>query len=106
MAHCIRSGGLVLLLMLVLGAGDAADATTCVAVKAPSAPAAARSDAGCATDWSAIRPADFKEPIANPHRLGWQEWTALACAVALLGVLAAVVARFSRRWLRARWRSP
>ena len=106
MAHCIRSGGLVLLLILVLGACDAAAAATCEAVKAPSAPAAARSDSGCATDWSAIRPADFKEPIANAHRLGWQEWAALACAVGLLGVLAAVVTRFSRSWLRARRRSP
>jgi hypothetical protein len=100
MARCIRSRGSVLLMMLVLGTCDAAVGPTCVATKAPSAAAVAptetTSGSGCATDWASIKPADSKEPIENPHRLGWQEWTVVASALGLLGVLTVVLVRFSR----------
>jgi hypothetical protein len=56
MAHCIRSRGSVLLLILVLGACDATAGPTCVATKAPSAAAVATTEAasgsGCATNWT------------------------------------------------------
>ena len=99
MAHCIRYRGIVLLLMLVLGACDATADPTCVATKAPSAAAVAPTEAtpgsGCATDWASIKPAESKERIENPHRLGWQEWTVVASALGLLGVLAVVLVRSS-----------
>ena len=100
MAHCNRSRGIVLLLMFVLGSCYATAGPACVATKAPSAAAVTPTDAtsgsGCATDWASIKPAESKEPIENPHRLGWQEWTVVVSAVGLLGVLAVVLVRFAR----------
>src|SRR6185312_9963673 len=96
---CASTFTLALALTLVPGFGDAAAVPACLSAAAASAasvaPGASTTGSGCDRRGASITPADGKEPIENPHRLGWQEWTFLAATAGSLGLLAAGVIRLS-----------
>lgn len=96
-----RSCKFMLVALLAVGACDV-DAQ---GPRAPAAKASARGGArlvpasspGCVQEWASIKPAAFKEPIENPHRLSWQEWALLASVPAFIVAVATVFFRRSRR---------
>ena len=105
MIRRVRDCKLALPLLLAFGAYQAAAAPVCASAAASATivvPNAPTSSSKCPQNWASIKPADFKEPIENPFRLGWREWTLLASGVGFVFVLSAAAVRVARRRSEAR----
>jgi hypothetical protein len=91
----------MLVALLTVGACDVDAQRPCAPAVKASAPGGAQlvpaSGLGCVQDWASIKPAAFKEPIENPHRLSWQEWTLLTSVPAFIIAVATVFFRCFRR---------
>jgi len=96
-----RSCKLLLVALLTAGACDVGAQGPCAPAATASASGRAQfvpaSGPGCVQDWASIKPAAFKEPIENPHRLGWREWTFLTSVAAFIVAVAKAFFRRSRR---------
>jgi len=96
-----RSRKLVLMLLLASGTCHAVAAPACGSAEAPSAPTVAsnvpNSGSQCPQSWALIKPAEVKEPIENPFRLGWREWGLVVAGVAFLFAVSATAVRMARR---------
>ena len=100
MIRRVRDCKLALPLLLAVGAYQAAAAPACVSALASAnivVSNAPTSNSKCPQNWASIKPADFKEPIENPFRLGWREWTLLASGIGFVFVLSAAAVRVARR---------
>ena len=105
MIRRVRDCKVALPLLLAVGAYQAAAAPACVSAVASATlvvPNAPTSSSKCPQNWASIKPANFKEPIENPFRLGWLEWTLLASGVGFVFVLSAAAMRVARRRSEAR----
>jgi hypothetical protein len=90
---------IALALLLAVGAYQAAAAPACVSEAASAAIVVSTvptSSSECVQSWASIKPADFKEPIENPHSLSWQDWILVLSVPGALVVLAAVAVRLAR----------
>jgi hypothetical protein len=91
---------LALALLLAVSEHRAAGAPACVSEAASAStgvPNVPTPMANCPGNWASIKPAAFKEPIENPHRLGWREWTFLASGLGVVLILSAGAMRVARR---------
>ena len=73
MIRRVRDCKLALPLLLAVGAYQAGAAPACASTVASATlvvPNAPTSSSKCPQNWASIKPANFKEPIENPFRLG------------------------------------